>query len=250
MRIDLNCDVGESYYAKKIGQDEALIPLITSCNIACGFHGGDPLTIQNAIVLAIKNGVQIGAHPSYPDLENFGRKKMDLSSVELKASLRYQIGVIQKLTEFHGGKMSHVKPHGALYNEAAKDFNLAVEIAEVIKSFGQNLIFLGQANSQMEKAAALVGIPFVKEVFADRTYTNNGLLVPRTKKGAVISSVKASSKQALQMLLENKVSTIEGELLHIEAESICVHGDSENALVFVNKLRKDFLNKNIQIKSF
>ncbi|MFC2127604.1 5-oxoprolinase subunit PxpA [Bacteroidota bacterium] len=250
MHVDLNCDVGESYYENLIGNDELLIPLISSCNIACGFHGGDPLTIQKAILLALKHNVSIGAHPSYPDLKNFGRKKMNLSSVELKASLQYQISVIQKLTAYHGGKMRHVKPHGALYNLAAKDFDLAVDIAKIIKSFGDDLIFLGQSNSLMEKAASFVGVPFVKEVFADRKYNSEGFLIPRSEEGAVISDIDEASQQALDMLMENKVVSLDRKVVNINAQSICIHGDSENALEFITKIKKDLYRNQIQIKSF
>lgn len=249
MVVDLNCDLGESYYDKKIGNDALVIPLITSCNIACGFHGGDPLTIQKAIDLALKNNVNIGAHPSFPDLENFGRKYIKMPSEELKACLGFQIGALYSMVSQAGGKLKHVKPHGALYNAAAKDFDLAVIIVEVIKSIDKDLIFLGLSNSEMEKACTVHDLKFVNEVFADRNYTKQGLLVSRKREDAVIKDSHRVQKRAIEMIT-NQGLKVEELFVPLKAESICVHGDNSEALEMVQFLRKGFKEKSIQIRSF
>jgi UPF0271 protein len=250
MKIDLNCDVGETYYDKLVGNDRELIPMVSSCNIACGFHGGDPLTIQKAIEQALKCQTSIGAHPSYPDLENFGRKEMHLSVSELKACLRYQIGALQQMVKSRGGTLKHVKPHGALYNAAAKDFDLAVAIGEVLQEVDAKLIFLGMSNSQMEKAAAHLELPFVREVFADRRYNTNGFLCSRDQKGAVLSSSGECAHQALEMLTNQTVTVVSGQKIPVIAESICIHGDSKNAVTSLLYLKQLLLQNKIEVKSF
>ncbi len=250
MRIDLNSDVGESYYDKKIGNDLELLPLITSCNIACGFHGGDPLTIQKTISLALEHNVQIGAHPSFPDLENFGRKYMKLSSEELKACLNYQIGAVKSMTENSGGIFKHVKPHGALYNAAAIDFQLAFEIVKVIASFGKGVALVGMANSEMEKAANYFKILFVKEAFADRRYTDEGLLLSRKYKNAVIEDEREAVKQCLSMVKTNKIISNSGVEIALKPQSICVHGDTETAVDLVKALRFSLKENHIKVRSF
>lgn len=250
MRIDLNCDVGETYYDKVVGNDRALIPLVSSCNIACGFHGGDPHTIQKAIEQSLKSQTNIGAHPSYPDLENFGRKEMHLSVSELKACLRYQIGALQQMVKSKGGILKHVKPHGALYNAAAKDFDLAVAIGEVLQEVDPKLVFLGMSNSQMEKAAAYLNVSFVSEVFTDRRYDTNGFLLSRDREGAVMSSDQERAHQALGMLKDQTVSSVSGVKIPVKPESICIHGDSKNAVAFVVYLKELLLKNKIEVKAF
>jgi UPF0271 protein len=250
MQIDLNCDVGESYYEKLIGNDKELIPLISSCNIACGFHGGDPVTIQTAIETALQSGVHIGAHPSFPDLENFGRKYMRLSSEELKACLQYQIGALMTMTEAQGGVLRHVKLHGALYNAAALDFELSVEIIEVLKGVDGDLFFLGMANSEMEKAAEYLKYPFISEAFADRAYTDTGDLVVRSNSNAVIKDLEKAANQSLSMVLNNVLVTETKKEIYINPTSICVHGDNKNALELVKALRKKFEDNNVKVKAF
>lgn len=249
MLVDLNCDLGESYYDKRVGNDALIIPLISSCNIACGFHGGDPLTIQNAINLALKNKVNIGAHPSFPDLENFGRKFMKLSAEELKAGLNFQIGALYSMVSASGGKLRHVKPHGALYNAAANDFELASIIVEVVKNIDPNLILLGMSNSEMNRACEVNNLKFVSEVFADRNYTKEGLLVSRTFEDAVIHNVDELKNHALNMVL-NEGIVVDGAFVNLRAESICVHGDNKEALEMVKKLRNHFKENNIEVASF
>lgn len=248
--IDLNCDLGESYFARKIGDDSAIIPYISSCNIACGLHGGDPLTIQNAIDLALTNNVNVGAHPSFPDLDNFGRKHMHLSEIELKACLRFQIGVLKQMTSLRGGELSHVKPHGALYNAASQDKELARIIIEVIKEFDCNLSLLGMANSSMEVLSKEMGLSFVPELFADRGYTNEGILVSRQEPNAVIENPDEVSKRCVKMIQKGIVSIDQNKDLIVKGKSICVHGDTPTALSLVQSIHKAFEIEGIEIKKF
>lgn len=248
--VDLNCDIGESYYDHLVGNDVEIIPHISSCNIACGLHGGDPLTIQKAVENALFYNVNIGAHPSFPDLENFGRRYMNLSAEELKACLRYQIGVLSAMTSNRGGDLRHVKPHGALYNAAAKDFELSKLIVEVIQEFGRDLCLLGMANSEMEKAALFFKQPFISEVFADRNYTDSGALVARKYKNAVIEDEKLVVDRCLQMVFKNEVMSESKKILQINCQSICVHGDTNNAVNLVKELGSGFAENSIEVKAF
>jgi UPF0271 protein len=248
--IDLNCDLGESYFDKKVGNDSEIIPFISSCNIACGLHGGDPLTIQNTIDLALKYNVNIGAHPSFPDLENFGRKYMNLSAEELKACLRFQIGAIAEITSLRGGKIRHVKPHGALYNAAAKDFELATNIVSVLKEFKLDLCLLGMANSQMEKAAKLQNVEFIGEIFADRNYTDTGELVSRSFDHAIVKEENKVAVRCMKMVVDHKIITENNVELDLKGQSICIHGDTLNALRLVKSIHTAFKEGGIQIQSF
>lgn len=187
MKIDLNCDLGESFGNYKIGMDEEVIKYISSANIACGFHASDPLVMVKTVSLAKENGVSIGAHPGYPDLVGFGRRNMNVAPEELKAMVQYQIGALNAFCKSAGIKMNHVKPHGAMYNMAAKDEKLALAIAEGIAEVDYSLILLGLSGSQLLTAAATVGLKCANEVFADRAYEEDGSLVARTKGGAVIT---------------------------------------------------------------
>lgn len=248
--IDLNCDLGESYFEKKVGNDSGIIPFISSCNIACGLHGGDPLTIQKTIDLALENNVNIGAHPSFPDLENFGRKHMNLSKEELKACLRFQIGVVREMTRLRGGVLRHVKPHGALYNAAAKDSKLSKIIVTVLKEFDANLMLLGMANSEMESAAERYNVPFVAEVFADRNYTDLGELVSRKYEHAVIDEGSEIVERCLKMVKDKTILSENLKELNIEGQSICLHGDTNNAVSVVRTIHDNFLKSGVKIEGF
>lgn len=248
--VDLNCDIGESYFTKIIGNDAEVMPFISSCNIACGLHGGDPLTIQKAIESALSHKVNIGAHPSFPDMENFGRKYMNLSSEELKACLRFQIGALDSMTKNRGGVLRHVKPHGALYNTAAKEYEISKIIVDVIKEFSEEIVLLGMANSEMEKVAEIENIPFIAEVFADRNYTDEGLLVSRGYKNAVITDEKLVVDRSVQMILKNEIMSVNNKKIEINAQSICVHGDTKNALNLLKSLRTGFANQEIEVRPF
>jgi len=232
MKIDLNCDMGESYGDNIVGNDEAVMPYITSANIACGFHGGDPLTIEKTIRLALKYGVAIGAHPGYNDLKNFGRQPMILSPDELRASILYQVGALKSMTETLGGKLRHVKPHGAMYNSAASDFDMAMVIAKAVRDIDSSLILVGLSQSELINAAKKVGLAHASEVFADRAYNDDGSLVSRNLPGAVIHDTKVMIDRVIRMVKESVVETVNGKIIPIQADTICVHGDNAVAVEF------------------
>lgn len=225
--IDLNCDMGESYGNYKIGNDDRVMPYITSCNIACGFHGGDPLQIEKTIKNALKHGLQIGAHPGFPDLQGFGRRRMQVPVDELRAIVKYQIAAVKGMTESLGGKLAYVKPHGALYNMAADDAEVAQSIVQAIQEIGENIAFMGLAGSEvMENIAKKAGIRFIAEAFADRRYTPNGRLQSRSIEGAVIYDAKKAAEQVVALAKDKQVISSENTIIKLEAESICIHGDN------------------------
>lgn len=247
IKIDINCDLGEGFGPYKIGNDEEIMKLISSANIACGFHAGDPLIMKETIELAIKNNVAIGAHPGFSDLQGFGRREIKMSVNELHASIIYQLGALKTMTEALGAKLQHVKPHGAMYNIASKDYNFALVIADAIKQIDKNLIFVGLSNSVMIKAAQEIGLKTAKEVFADRAYTNEGFLVSRNIKGSVIHDEKESIEHVHRMIKDKKVKTISNKLISIDADTICLHGDNKDALVFAKNLRKFLSDNQIEV---
>ena len=249
MMIDINCDLGESYGHNKIGNDAEIMKYISSANIACGFHAGDPLIMNETIQLAIENNVAIGAHPGFPDLKGFGRREIKMTHNELHASIIYQVGALKTMTESLGATVQHVKPHGAMYNMAAKDYDFALVIANAISQIDKNLIFVGLANSIMIKAAKEAGLKTSSEVFADRAYTNEGFLVSRNIKGAVIHDETECLSHIHRMIIEQKVKTINNYLLTIKADTICLHGDNQEALRFAKSLRKFFNENNVSVSS-
>lgn len=248
-KVDLNCDLGESFGSYKIGSDKEVIPYISSANIACGFHASDPVVMDNTVKLAKQYNVSVGAHPGLADLVGFGRRKMDISGKEAKVIVQYQIGALNSFCLAHGIKMNHVKLHGALYNMAAKDLNLALAICEGIYEVDPNLILLGLSRSKMVEAAKHTRLKVASEVFADRAYNDDGTLVARTKYGAVITDEEMAIKRVIRMVSENKVRTINGIDIPIKADSICVHGDGIKALQFVKKISKALEKENIKITS-
>lgn len=249
IRIDLNSDLGESFGNYKIGMDEQLMQYISSANIACGFHAGDPLIMEKTIRMAIENKVAIGAHPGYPDLVGFGRRNITVSLEELKAMVKYQVGAIKTMTESMGGKLQHVKPHGAMYNQAAANLDMALAIAEGIKEIDPNLIYMGLANSSMQEAAEIIGLIFASEVFADRAYTNEGKLVSRNIDGAVIHDAKLVCERALGMVKGGKVKSLEGIEIPLKADTICIHGDNPAAFELAVKIYESLEENKIQIKA-
>ena len=246
-QIDLNCDLGESFGAYKIGMDEQILPIISSANIACGFHAADPLVMEKTVALAAANGIGIGAHPGFPDLQGFGRREMKLSPAEVRALIVYQIGALSAFVKAVGGKLQHVKSHGALYNMAGKDESLAMAICEGIQVVDEHLIVLGQSGSKMEAAAEKLGLSFAKEVFADRAYEEDGSLVARSKKGAMIEDEEEAVNRVIRMIKEGKVRAVTGKDIAIEADSVCVHGDGEKAVKFVEKIRAALQAEGIEI---
>lgn len=249
MQIDLNADLGESFGAYSIGNDAEIMKYISSANIACGFHAGDPLVMAKTIQLAILNNVAIGAHPGYPDIQGFGRRSMNLSEEELFASVLYQVGALKSMVEAYGARLKHVKPHGALYNDVAKDYKKASCVAEAIYQIDPNLIFVGLANSEMLQAARDKGLRVASEVFADRAYTDEGFLVPRNQANSVFQETETCLDQVNQMLTEGSVQSISGKRIPIQADTVCVHGDSIHALDLVKALTNFCHQKGIEIKS-
>jgi 5-oxoprolinase (ATP-hydrolysing) subunit A len=247
MTIDLNADVGEGFGAYPLGNDEALLALVSSANIACGFHAGDPQVMERTIALAVKGGAALGAHPSYPDLQGFGRRSMALSEKEVYAFVLYQIGALSAFARAAGAELRHVKPHGALYNDAAKDPARARGIARAVKAAGGGLCLVGLPNSEMEKAAAAEGIPYASEFFADRAYEDDGTLVARSKPGAVIHDEGFCVDRALCMVEGGNVTSINGIVIPIRADTICLHGDNPEAVAFASRLLKELKSRGIDI---
>jgi UPF0271 protein len=246
--IDLNCDLGESFGSWKMGADEEIIPLISSANIACAFHAGDPLVMQKTVALAKQQGVSVGAHPGFPDLQGFGRRNMALSPAEVKACVQYQIGSLDAFCRAAQVTLAHVKPHGALYNMAAKDVALAMAIAEGIAEIHPRLILLGLAGSLMIEAAKDAGLPVAQEVFADRAYEEDGSLVARAKPGAMITDEDEAISRVIGMVKNGTVRAITGREIPVRADSVCVHGDGPKALLFVQKLNAAFRKEGVEIK--
>jgi UPF0271 protein len=246
--IDLNCDMGESFGAWKMGNDAALMDHVTSVNIACGFHAGDATTIRRTVETAIEKGVAIGAHPGYPDLQGFGRRNMSLSSDDIYDIVLYQVAAIKGICEASGGQLHHVKPHGALYNQAARSNQLSSAIARAVRSIDPNLVFYGGSGSYLISAANKVGLKTASEVFADRTYQPDGSLTPRTLPDALITDRSESVLQALQMVTSGSVTAISGENLAIKADTLCIHGDGEHALEFAIALRAAFQENDIDVR--
>lgn len=231
--IDLNCDMGEG-----IGNDEAIMPYINSANIACGFHAGNGNIIRRTIDLALKYNVHIGAHPSFRDKENFGRKEMNMPSGKLYAILLEQLIKIDLIAKEEGARLHHVKPHGALYNMAARDEQVATIIAQVIKDFNDELVLYGLCNSAMISEASAIGLKTANEVFADRTYQHDGSLTPRSQSNALIEDAEQSVQQVLQMINEGTVTTITGMIIPMSADTVCIHGDGKHAVSFAKKIRQ------------
>lgn len=246
-KVDLNSDLGESFGRYTIGSDDRIIPLITSANIACGFHASDPVVMMKTVNMVKKAGTGAGAHPGYPDLMGFGRRNMNISHEEAKAYTLYQISALGGMCKAAGVKLSHVKPHGAMYNMAGKDYELSKAICEAIKEYDPSLIVMGLAGSQMVKAARDMGLKTAEEVFADRAYEEDGSLVARSKPGAMIEDEDEAIARVVRMIKEGKVQAITGNDIDIKADSVCVHGDGEKALLFVEKIRKALTDEGIEI---
>jgi 5-oxoprolinase (ATP-hydrolysing) subunit A len=236
MQIDLNCDLGESFGTYSKGNDEKILEHITSANIACGFHAGDPQIMLKTVQLAIKNNVKIGAHPGYPDLQGFGRRIIEIPPEEVYSLVLYQIGALSAIVQSQGGRLSHVKPHGALYNRAAKDKETAGAIAKAAADFDSGLTLFGLANSELITAGREAGLSTASEVFADRTYQSDGSLTPRSQEGAVIHDEGQALKQVVNMVKEHKVLSVDGTEIKIVPDTICLHGDNEKALIFAEKI--------------
>lgn len=246
-KIDLNCDLGESFGNYKIGLDEEVIRHISSANVACGFHASDPLVMQKTVALAKENGVCIGAHPGFPDLVGFGRRNMSVSPSEAKALVQYQIGALDAFCKAAGVKLCHVKPHGALYNMAGKDEILAQAVCEGIFEYDSNLILLGLSGSIMIEAGKKIGLRTANEVFADRAYEDDGSLVARSKPGAVITDENLAVSRVVEMVKNGRVTSITGNEIEIKADSICLHGDGVKAVEFAKRIKEELLKNDVEI---
>jgi UPF0271 protein len=250
MQIDLNSDVGESFGAYKLGLDEEVIPHLTSANIACGFHAGDPGVMRKTVAIAKQFGVEIGAHPGFPDLVGFGRRNMDASLEEIQDALVYQTGALQAFAQAQGLRLQHVKPHGALYNMAAADSRIWEAIAEAVAKVSQELILVALASSNRDALAEIgkrYGIRFAFEVFPDRAYINDGSLAPRREKGAVIHDHELVAQRALKMALEGRVIATDGSEIDLKADTLCVHGDNPAAVQMVKKIRENLKAAGIEV---
>jgi len=247
LKIDLNSDLGESFGRYKLGLDEEVMKYITSANVACGFHAGDPLVMRKTVRIAKENNVMVGAHPGYPDLMGFGRRYMKLSRDEARNYVLYQIGALYAFLRAEGMKMQHVKPHGALYNALVKDEDLAYGVLEGILDFDKELIFVALAGSKVIDIATDLGLKVAREAFADRAYNKDGTLVPRSIPGAVIHDKEEVVSRVLSIVEEKRVKTIDGTYIEIEADTICVHGDNPEALELVKYIRRRLEEEGIEV---
>jgi UPF0271 protein len=236
--IDLNCDMGEGLGAWKMGDDAALLDHVTSANIACGFHAGDPGTIHRTVALALVKGVAVGVHPSLPDLQGFGRRRMSVSAEEVYDMVLYQIGALAGFATACGGQLAHVKPHGALYNMAAKDRELAKAIAQAVRDFDPRLVLFGLAGSELVRAGEQASLKTANEVFADRTYQADGSLTARTQPDAIIHDAETAIAQVRRMVREGRVRSQQGSDIPLQADTLCIHGDEPNAVEFARRMRQ------------
>lgn len=248
--IDLNCDMGESYGVYNLGCDAAAMPYVTSINVACGFHASDPANMLQTVRLAKKHGVAIGAHPAFPDLVGFGRRMIAASPEEIYADVIYQIGALWGICKSEGVALQHVKVHGALYNAAEKDMAVATAIAEAIKAVDTRLYMVCLGKSTMVEAAKAVGVRYVEEAFADRAYTAQGHLVPRSQAGAVLHDLDAIAGRVLGMVRSQSVASIDGSCVPISAQTICVHGDTPGAVEMIKSIRATLEINGVQLRAF
>jgi UPF0271 protein len=249
IRIDINCDLGESYGEFKVGNDAEIMPYITSANIACGFHAGDPVTMAQTINLAKKHKVAVGAHPGFPDLTGFGRREMQLSSEEAKSYVIYQISGLQGFAKTSNLSLQHVKPHGAMYNMAVKDEKLSKAIIEAAKAVDSNLIVFAPPNSTLARVAAKNGLRVAYEFFADRAYNSDGSLVSREQSNAIVHEPKKVIERVTRAVSERAVLAIDGEVVNLgEVHTVCVHGDTSNAIELAKNLKKGLVKKGIDVK--
>lgn len=237
-KIDLNCDMGESFGTYRLGNDEPLMPLITSANIACGYHAGDPLVMDRTVRLAAQHSVSIGAHPGFPDRVGFGRRVMQLSPEEIECDVLYQVGALAAFARSVDSELAHVKPHGALYNMAAKDAQVARAIARGVARVDQSLIVVGLAGSALIEAARETGLRVAREGFADRAYEANGSLRSRRLEGAVIHDPKTAAERAVRIARDGIVVAYTGEEIPLQVDTICVHGDTPSAVEIVTAIRQ------------
>jgi UPF0271 protein len=248
--IDLNADLGEGFGRYRIGNDEELLSVVSSANIACGFHAGDPLTMRETVAAAIARGVAIGAHPGYPDLMGFGRRELGASPDEIGSYVVYQVGALRAVCAAQGARLRYVKAHGALYNRAVTDRAVAAAIATAVRAVDPTLVMLGLAGSALIDAGREAGLRTASEAFADRAYAGDGSLVPRTQPGAVLHTIDAAVGQGIRLARDGRVRIVDGRDLEVHADSICVHGDTPGAIELVRSLRNALTAAGITVTAF
>ena len=247
--VDLNCDVGESFGPWRMGDDAAVLPHVTSANIACGFHAGDPTTMAHTIREAMRNGVAIGAHPGLADLVGFGRRNMEVSHDEVYDMVLYQVAAIGGVARAHGGRLAHVKPHGALYNMAARGADLADAIARAVHDYDAGLVLFGLAGSELLRAAEARSLATASEVFADRGYMPDGSLVPRSRPDALVTDEAQAIARAVRMAREGRVTAVDGTDVAVRADTICIHGDGPHAVPFARELRAALEREGVTVRA-
>ena len=248
--VDLNSDLGEGFGRWSLGDDEAMLAIVSSANVACGFHAGDPASIRRTVRLAVERGVAIGAHVGYRDLAGFGRRAMDVPSEDLRADVIYQIGALQGLAAAEGGRVTYVKPHGALYTTAAVDERVAADVAAAVAAVDPSLVLLGLPGTRSLEAAEAAGLRTVAEAFADRAYTAVGTLVPRREPGAVLDDPDLVARRMLRLVTEGVVEAVDGTPVAVRADSVCVHGDSPGAVEMARRIRAVFDAEGVRLASF
>ena len=249
-QVDLNADAGESFGRWRLGNDEELFPLITSANLATGFHAGDPRVMLKSVRLAKKHGVAVGAHPGFPDLVGFGRRDLAASPEEVYTDVLYQIGALSAFLKLEGLPLHHVKPHGALYLRMLRDKETALAVAQAVKDYDEELPLVLLGNTLMEEAAKEVGVRYVREAFPDRAYLSDGRLAPRSMEGALIKDPKRAAERAVEMVLEGEVEALDGGRVKVEAETLCIHGDNPEAVDIARAVREALEAHGVQIRPF
>jgi 5-oxoprolinase (ATP-hydrolysing) subunit A len=246
--VDLNCDMGESFGRYKLGLDEEVIEFITSANIACGYHAGDPMVMRKTVTMAGEKGVGIGAHPSFPDLQGFGRRNMDLTEEEIRNFVIYQIGALKIFAEVCGYKLQHVKPHGNLNIMAATNLRMAEVIAEAVAEVDKNLIFVAIGGTELYRGAINMGLKVASEFFADRNYNPDGTLVSRRQPNALIVDEDLALKRTVRAVREGKLEAVDGSIVEIKVDTICLHGDGASAVAFSRSIREGLQNEGVEVK--
>ncbi|MBT2263069.1 5-oxoprolinase subunit PxpA [Bacillus safensis] len=249
-QVDINCDLGESFGQYTIGADEQILEYVTSANIACGFHAGDPTVMRKTVRMALDKGVKIGAHPGLQDLAGFGRRPMAISAEEAYDLVIYQIGALSAFLKAEGGTMQHVKPHGALYNMAAKNTELSESIAQAVYDVDPNLVLFGLSGSELALAGERIGLQVAHEVFSDRTYQTDGTLTSRREPHALIKEDERAVQQVVRMVREGRVRTVQGEDIELKADTVCIHGDGSHALQFAKIITAKLKEAGIHLKAF
>ncbi|MDC3294497.1 LamB/YcsF family protein [Candidatus Pelagibacter ubique] len=248
MEININCDLGEKSKFHSIENDPELLNIVNSANIACGYHAGDEQTMEMVIQISKRNGVSLGAHPSFKDPENFGRKRMNLSSLEIKKLIFDQYEILQKIAQKYNENVTHIKPHGALNNMACEDLELATTLAVAIKEINKDIIYLVPTGSQMEVAAKKNGLKIACEIFADRNYEDNGNLISRSKPNALITNPELAKNHVLSMVKNQAINCLSGKQIPCEIDSVCIHGDNESSLATAKSIRDNLVDNGLELK--